>query len=76
MRRKVTELSCADYFPAGSIAASGQVATAGKLSEKFEELIDLEDRAGYELESWQVSVSSTEEVVFRTLIAVFKERPR
>jgi hypothetical protein len=72
VRRKVCEITSVDYVPNGQHEPKD---SEGELSERFEDVIDLEDKSGYELESWQLSSCSTDEVRTRTIVAVFKERP-
>ncbi len=75
MRRKVCEITAVDYVPNGQQATRAASTSNGKLADKLESVVDLEDQAGYELESWQLSSCSTDEVLTRTIVAVFKERP-
>lgn len=77
MRRKVSETTKTYYRPNGQApGASPKSDQVGdSLAERFEFVIDQQDGAGYELETWQVASCSTDEVLTETIIAVFKERP-
>lgn len=77
MRRAVSEVTKTHYRPSGQAPAGGPKSDAlgESLAERFEFVIDQQDGAGYELETWQVTSCSTDEVLTETIVAVFRERP-
>lgn len=74
MRRKVSEIKKSWYRPSGQ-GPLDETLESGTIGDRFEAVIDLQDQHGYELEGWNLTSASTDEMLTETIVAVFKERP-
>ncbi len=75
MRRRTAEISNAYFLPDGS-ADPPKSPDEMSLADRFESVIDLQDVDGYDLESWQMTSASTDQILTETIVAVFKQRPK
>ena len=75
MRKKTAEISNAYYLPDSS-SDPPKSSDETSLADRFESVIDLQDTDGYDLESWQLTSASTDQILTETIIAVFKQRPK
>lgn len=77
MRRKVSEIGKTYYRPDGQshMGSPKSDQVGDSLADRFEFVIDQQEQAGHDLESWRLTSCSTDEVLTETIIAVFKERP-
>ena len=73
----MSEITRSHYHPDGTLDAPKDGERHGEsIADNFESVIDLQETDGYDLESWQLTSASTDQVLTETIIAVFKERPK